>query len=146
MVFTSQIVRIVFRVLYYFYYEYSFNDRLTMNTGQKVKNNNWTFLTNHTHVLLCLVKSSSMRIRDIAEAVGITERSVQHILFDLDNEGFIDRVKDGRCNAYKLHLDKHLRHPIEKHRKISGLASFVLGVQESRQGQSEGKQGKVSDD
>jgi len=115
-----------------------------MNSITKKKNNNWTFLTNHTHVLLCLVKSSSMRIRDIAEAVGITERAVQHILLDLDNEGFIDRVKDGRCNAYKVHLDKNLRHPIESHRKISGLASFLLGVQEKRQGQSPQKQVTVS--
>ena len=97
-----------------------------MKTDQKDKNASWTFLTNHSHVLLCLVKSPSTRIRDIAEAVGITERAVQHIIDDLDTAGYIDRTKDGRCNTYKVHINKYLRHPIESHRKISGLISFVL--------------------
>ncbi len=98
-----------------------------MINDKKNQNSNWTFLTNHAHVLLCLVKSSTMRVRDIAEEVGITERAVQHIILDLDNEGYIDRVKDGRCNVYKIHQDKFLRHQIEGHRKISGLISFVYG-------------------
>lgn len=85
----------------------------------------WTFLTNHSHVLICLARSASMRIRDIAEAVGITERAVQHIIADLDKAGYIDRVRDGRCNVYQTHLDRHLRHPLEAHRKIAGLVSFV---------------------
>ena len=46
---------------------------------------NWTFLTNHAHVLLCLAKNSSMLIKDIARAVGITERAVQHIIAELDD-------------------------------------------------------------
>lgn len=85
----------------------------------------WTFLTNHAHVLLCLTKSASMRIRDIANEVGITERAVQHILTDLDRTGYIDRVKDGRCNVYQVHMDRNLRHPLEAHRKIAGLISFI---------------------
>lgn len=86
---------------------------------------NWTFLTNHAHVLLCLAQSSSMRMRDIADKVGITERAVQHIIADLVNTGYIDRVRDGRCNVYQLHLNQNLRHPIEAHRKIAGLISFI---------------------
>lgn len=89
------------------------------------KNENWTFLTNHSHVLICLAKSASMRIRDIANAVGITERAVMHIIADLDKAGYIDRVKDGRCNVYQTHLDCNLRHPLEAHRKIAGLVSFI---------------------
>lgn len=85
----------------------------------------WTFLTNHAHVLLCLAQSSSTRMRDIADKVGITERAVQHIIADLINAGYIDRVKDGRCNVYQLHLNENLRHPIEAHRKIAGLISFI---------------------
>ena len=86
----------------------------------------WTFLTNHAHVLICLTQCSAMRIRDIAREVGITERAVQHIITDLDQAGYIDRVKDGRCNVYQVHLDKNLRHPIEAHRKIAGLVSFII--------------------
>lgn len=97
-----------------------------MKEDKKNQNSNWTFLTNHAHVLLCLVKSPTIRVRDIAEEVGITERAVQHIIHDLDNDGYIDRVKDGRCNVYKVYKDKYLRHQIESHRKISGLISFVL--------------------
>ncbi len=66
-----------------------------------------------------------MRMRDIAEKVGITERAVQQIIADLDNAGYIGRVRDGRCNVYQIHLDQHLRHPIESHRKIAGLVSFI---------------------
>ncbi len=89
------------------------------------QSSSWTFLTNHAHVLLCLAESSSMRMREIAERVGITERAVQQIIADLDEAGYIDRVRDGRCNVYQVHLDKHLRHPIEEHRKIAGLVSFI---------------------
>lgn len=96
-------------------------------TAHKEDDANWTFLTNHAHVLICLSKSASMRIRDIAEAVGITERAVQHIISDLDRAGYIDRVKDGRCNLYHTHLDRNLRHPIEAHRKIAGLVAFACG-------------------
>ncbi|MBN1115440.1 MAG: MarR family transcriptional regulator [Oligoflexia bacterium] len=88
-------------------------------------NTNWTFLTNHAHVLLCLAGSSSMRMRDIADTVGITERAVNHIIADLVKAGYIDRVKDGRCNVYRVHYDKNLRHPVEKHRRIKGLISFI---------------------
>ena len=86
---------------------------------------NWTFLTNHSHVLLCLADSSSMRMRDIAETVGITERAVQHIISDLDKCGYIERIRDGRCNTYRINQNMHLRHSIEAHRKISGLISFI---------------------
>ena len=96
------------------------------NNGKNTHDSSWTFLTNHSHVLVCLAKKSSMRMRDIANEVGITERAVQHIISDLDEAGYIDRVKDGRCNVYQVHLDKNLRHPIEAHRKIAGLVSFII--------------------
>ena len=86
----------------------------------------WTFLTNHAHVLICLAKSSSMRMHEIAEAVGVTERAVQHIVAELDAAGYIDRVRDGRRNVYQVHMNKRLRHPLEEHRKIAGLVSFII--------------------
>lgn len=91
----------------------------------------WTFLTNHAHVLVCLARSSSMRMREIAKAVGVTERAVQHIVAELDAAGYIDRVRDGRCNVYQVHMDKSLRHQLEEHRKIAGLVSFIIdGLEE----------------
>lgn len=93
---------------------------------KKVKaESNWTFLTNHAHVLLCLTKSESLRMRDIALEVGITERAVQRIIAELTESGFIDRIKNGRRNIYKIHTEKHLKHPIESHKQISDLIKLI---------------------
>ncbi len=85
----------------------------------------WTFLSNHTHVLLCLAIDPTMRMRDIAEKVGITERAVQAIIHDLIEGGFIDRLHEGRRNRYVLHAEKHLKHPLEAHRQIADLIGLV---------------------
>ncbi len=85
----------------------------------------WTFLTNHAHVLICLAETPSLRVRDIAEKVGITERAVQHIIADLDQSGYLDRVKNGRRNLYQIFSEKNLRHPIESHKDIAGLINFI---------------------
>ncbi len=91
------------------------------------KSGSWTFLTNHSHVLLCLLRDPSVRIRDIARDVDITERAVQRIIADLDECGYIERIRDGRNNTYRVFTDLHLRHPIEKHRTISDLVKMVFG-------------------
>jgi predicted transcriptional regulator len=91
----------------------------------------WTFLTNHAHVLLCLASSPSMRMRDIAKIVGITERAVQHIIGDLDRDGYIDRLKEGRRNIYQIHMEKELRHSLESHRTIAGLIAFIHEASET---------------
>ena len=89
------------------------------------KNSKWTFLTNHAHVLLCLAKNQTMRMRDIALEVGITERAVQRIVSELVEGGFIICKRDGRCNHYSICMDQHLRHPIESHRKIIDLIRLI---------------------
>ncbi len=85
----------------------------------------WTFLTNHAHVLLCLATSSSLPMRNIAEAVGITERAVQQIISDLDHAGYIKRSREGRCNTYSIQSRKFLRHPLESHRTIDDLIRMI---------------------
>ena len=85
----------------------------------------WTFLTNHSHVLLCLVENSSMRMRDIAQEVGITERAVQRIISDLVDEGYIEIVREGRRNTYRINTGMRLRHPIEKETTIQELIELV---------------------
>ena len=97
-----------------------------MSTGTDVKTSNWTFLTNHAHVLLCLAKSSSMRIRDLALEVGITERAVQRIIAELIDEGYVTRLKEGRRNIYKLQTKKPLKHPVEAHKNIKDLVSLIF--------------------
>ena len=89
-------------------------------------NNSWTFLTNHSHVLLCLAKDPEMRVRTIAEEVGITQRAVQRILTDLDKAGYLVRERMGRRNRYQIIRDKSLRHHIENHKSIEDLISFAV--------------------
>ena len=85
----------------------------------------WTFLTNHAHVLICVHEDSSIRTRDIAVRVGITERAVQRIISDLCEEGFLTRKREGRRNHYAVHAEKPLRHPVESHCLLSGLLKTV---------------------
>jgi predicted transcriptional regulator len=88
---------------------------------------NWTFLSNHTHVLLCIRQTPDARARDIAEAVGITERAVQRIIAELADGGFIKVQKLGRRNEYKLIPGQKLRHPLENHCSVEGLLKFLAG-------------------
>lgn len=88
---------------------------------------NWTFLTNHAHVLLCLTREPEARMRDVAQLVGITERAVQRIVAELEGAGYLERVRLGRRNRYKVRVDLALRHPIERHQKVSALTALVLG-------------------
>jgi len=86
----------------------------------------WTFLSNHAHVLICLARDPDIRLRDVAELIGITERAVQSILTDLEAEGLVQRYREGRRNSYKLKLNQPLRHPIEKHRRVGDLVKLIL--------------------
>ncbi len=85
----------------------------------------WTFLTNHSHVLICLADEPTMRLRDVAGLVGITERAVQRIVTELEEAGVVTRIKDGRRNCYEIHPDHALRHPIESHRTVRDLLGLL---------------------
>ncbi len=87
----------------------------------------WTFLTNHAHVLLCLSREPEVRMREIAERVGITERAVQRIVANLEEAGHLVRIRQGRRNHYRIRAELPLRHPIERHVRVSALLDFVLG-------------------
>jgi hypothetical protein len=85
----------------------------------------WTFLSNHGHVLLCIAREPGIRLRDVAERVGITERAVQRIVADLDEAGFLSRAREGRRNRYEVHADRRLRHPVVAHRDLSALLDLL---------------------
>jgi DNA-binding IclR family transcriptional regulator len=89
----------------------------------------WTFLTNHGHILLCLASDPDSTGRELAEKVGVTERAVQRIVLDLVTDGYLEKVKDGRRNRYRVLWGQHLRHPVEAHCRIDDLARMVLGEQ-----------------
>lgn len=85
----------------------------------------WTFLTNHSHVLVLLHRDPDIVLREVAIEVGITERAVQRIVQDLESGGFIERERVGRRNRYNVLTEQPLRHPIESHRKIGDLLKLV---------------------
>ncbi len=86
----------------------------------------WTFLTNHAQVLLCVAQNEQITSRDIAAVVGITERAVQRILDDLEQEGYIQRFREGRRNRYHTALDKPLRHPAQHGQPVRDLLALLL--------------------
>lgn len=86
----------------------------------------WTFFTNHAHVLFCISLDPEIRLRDVADRVGITERAVQRIVTELEAGGFITRQRTGRRNSYVVHPNLPLRHPIESHRSVADLLALIL--------------------
>ena len=85
----------------------------------------WTLLSNHGHVLLCLVRDCDIRLRDVATDVGITERAVQKIVRDLQDDGMVSITKKGRRNRYRIHNEKPLRHDLEANFKLSDLINMA---------------------
>jgi DNA-binding IclR family transcriptional regulator len=86
----------------------------------------WTFLSNHGHVLLCIAQEPELRLREVADRVGITQRAVQRIVADLEKAGYLSRAREGRRNRYELHPDRPFRHPVVAHRDISQLLDLFL--------------------
>jgi DNA-binding MarR family transcriptional regulator len=85
------------------------------------KASGWTFLTNHTHVLLCLYRNPEITLREVALLVGITERMVQKIVAELVEAAYMEVTRVGRRNTYRITVDKKLRHPLESHRSIGDM-------------------------
>lgn len=95
--------------------------------GATPETSRWDFLTNHAHVLLCVARDPGVRLRDIAAAVGITERSAHKILSELVDEGYVLRARHGRRNRYKVKPELPLRHPLVHDRAVGDLLE-VLGA------------------
>jgi predicted transcriptional regulator len=87
----------------------------------------WTFFTNHFLVLACVAESPDLRVRDIAARVGITERATQAILSDLANDGYLERIRVGRRNRYKVRRSAHFRHPIVRSASVGDVLGVALG-------------------
>ena len=85
----------------------------------------WRFVTNHTQVLLCIARDPDVRVRDIAEMVGITERAAQRIVADLLDAGFIVRERVGRRNRYEIRADSMMRHPAQAGHDIGELLDVL---------------------
>jgi len=88
----------------------------------------WTFLTNHAHVLVCLSEDPDIRMRDVADRVGITERAAQRIIHDLVETGYVERARSGRRNSYRLSLERPMRHPVEADHPVGVLVRALAGT------------------
>ncbi len=88
----------------------------------------WTFLTNHSQVLLCIVRNSAITTREIALEVGITERAVQGIIHDLRQSGYINVFREGRNNRYELNESQPMRHPAQRGRSVFELLETLAQI------------------
>jgi len=86
----------------------------------------WTFMSNHGHVLVCLARDPQARMREVADAVGITERAVQQIVRDLVEQGYLRKDKVGRCNHYEIVSTAHFRHELEAHTTLGEFVALVV--------------------
>ena len=93
-------------------------------TQNQIREGRWTFLSNHGHVLVHLSRHPESKIREIADAVGITERRAQSILAELEEAGYVLITREGRRNKYTVNSKKKFRHPAEANRPISELLSI----------------------
>ena len=98
---------------------------------------NWTFLSNYAHVLVCLAENPDARLRDVADKVGITERTAFRLIGELEDAGIVERAREGRRNHYVINTEAHLRHSIEEHCTVGELLQTVLQDQMSTNNDSE---------
>jgi DNA-binding MarR family transcriptional regulator len=105
---------------------------LSVNSSSESSQRGWQFVTNHTQVLLCLARDPDVRLRDIADSVGITVGSAQRILSDLVEAGFVERERHGRRNRYVVNRDSPmLRHAAQDGQDIGGLLDLLRLAEQS---------------
>jgi DeoR/GlpR family transcriptional regulator of sugar metabolism len=85
----------------------------------------WGFVTNYAHVLGCVAADPSARLRDIAESVGVTERTAAQLVKDLERAGYLTRTRHGRRNQYEVHDELPHRHPQHRHHTVGELIRFL---------------------
>jgi DNA-binding IclR family transcriptional regulator len=85
----------------------------------------WTFVTNHFLVLLCIAEDPGVRMSEVAERVGVTERAVQRIVADLVRAGYLERTRVGRRNHYLINAELPLRHLETQHQRLGQLLAVL---------------------
>jgi DNA-binding IclR family transcriptional regulator len=89
---------------------------------------NWTLLTNHAHVLLAIARDPGIRLRDIAAALGITERRAYAIVTELTEAGYVAKHKDGRRNRYQIQAHLPLPGPAGQQATIGALLDLLTST------------------
>ncbi|WP_329360221.1 helix-turn-helix transcriptional regulator [Streptomyces sp. NBC_01483] len=100
----------------------------------------WTFLTNHARVLAAISRDQGTRIRDIAARCRLTERAVQKIISDLEQDGYLTHSRQGRSNVYHIEPGTILRHPADAGLTVDGLLALLDQHDARHDGRSEREQ------
>jgi DNA-binding transcriptional ArsR family regulator len=85
----------------------------------------WTFITNHAQVLLAVAQKPDLRVTEIAAAADITERYAYQMLRDLQNAGYVERRREGRCNLYRIHPELAIGDPVVEGRSLRELLRLI---------------------
>jgi len=85
----------------------------------------WSFLTNHARVLICIARDPSVRLREIGEAVGITERAAHRIVAELADAGYVTRRRTGRRNRYTIRTDLPVPDALARNRRVGDLLAIL---------------------
>jgi predicted ArsR family transcriptional regulator len=85
----------------------------------------WTFLTSHARALLCIAKDPSIRLREIGEQVGITERAAHRIVGELADAGYVSRERHGRRNRYTINSKLTLPDPVARRKSVGDLLALL---------------------
>ncbi|WP_408022732.1 helix-turn-helix transcriptional regulator [Streptacidiphilus fuscans] len=94
----------------------------------------WTFLTNHARVLVQISRDPGIRVRDIAARCLLTERAVQRIITDLEDEGYLAHTRVGRANRYQVTASSPLRHPADAGPTVADLLALLTPSGTTRAG------------
>jgi predicted transcriptional regulator len=92
----------------------------------------WTFLTNHAQVLVCIARDPGIRLRDIGERIGITERAAHRIVVELAEAGYITRERNGRRNRYTINAHFPLPDPVAGEQNVGELLAILTGPPETK--------------
>lgn len=105
---------------------------MTPQDGQTARR--WTLLTNHARLLLLIAREPGTKIKDLALAASVTERTAQSIVSDLELAGYVSKQKLGRQNRYTVHRELPFRHPAESDHSVGELIEIFLTLTKSQDG------------
>jgi hypothetical protein len=109
---------------------YLVSDTLRSMSDSGQRGGSWTLLTGHGHVLVEIGRDPGARIRDISAAVGLTERTVQVIVADLEAAGYLTRTRTGRRTRYTVNHDSLFRHPAQEGQRIGPFISLLAAAKQ----------------
>jgi DNA-binding IclR family transcriptional regulator len=92
----------------------------------------WSFFSNHGLALICIARSPGMRLRDIADCIGVTERAASRIVSDLCSEGYLRKTRTGRRNSYELDKSKPLGHSLTDGHDVGEILAPLMDEEPSR--------------